>query len=164
MVVKGEVNEAIPIYGYRAELSANRFRKTMQIVVYSFGWNKHLAKLSELMSSGLLINYYVVFEVKNLVFPNWKKERGYFIAKILGGELERYQDFAEFTFDIELADREGWDELIKLLFFKSHGEGFWKIRKWKIELWDFNGVLLPINEDSEENIKNLGVGYLILRE
>jgi len=158
------MNEVIPIYGYRAELSANRFKKAMRIVVYSLGWNKHLTKLSELISLGLLKNYYIVFEIENHEFPDWKKEQGYFIAKILGGELKRHQDFAEFTFDIELADREGWNELIKLLFFKSHGEGFRKIRKWKIEFWDFNGVLLPINEDSEENIKNLGVGYLTLWE
>ena len=158
------MNEVILVSGYGAELIANRFTKTIQIVVRSFGWDEHLAKLSELTASELLINYYMVFEIKNLMFPNWKKEQEYFAAKIEDGILERYQDFAEFTLYIKLIDLEEWNQLKRLLLFKSHGEGYRKIRKWRIELWDFKGVLLPINESREEDIKNIGVGYLTLWE
>ena len=159
------MNDVIPIYGYRAELSANRKENEIKIKVYSLGWNKDLARLSQEIYSGSLIDYYMVCELKNLYVPFEKWDVDYFIGKILNNEVKVYyhQGLEEFGFDIGEVDPAELNELARVLFFKSHGARFREIKEWNIELWDFKAVLLKVEEEKTlEDIKNLGIGYLTL--
>ena len=159
------MNEVIPIYGYRAELSANREENEIKIKVCSFGWNKDMTRLSQEIYSGSLINYYLVCELKNYSLPFDKWDRAYITGEILDSKLATftsYQKLTEFEFNIGVVDQTELNELARILFFKSHGARFREIKKWSIELWDFRGVLLRVEEKSLEDIKNIGISYLTL--
>ncbi len=156
------MNEVIPIYGYRAELSANRTEKKIGIKVYSFGWNKDLVRLSELIRLGSLPDYYIICELKNYYIPFAKWDKEYFVGKILRGVSTPYRELRIFEFEINIASQKELEELTRILFFKSHGTRFQEIKEWGIELWDFRGVLLKTEEASLEDIKNIGIGYLAL--
>jgi len=152
------MNNVIPIYGYRAELSANREENEIKIKVYSSGWNKDLARLAQEIYSGSLINYYIVYELKNLYVPSEIWDIEYFVGKILNGKLGIELE----EFKVNLVNRADLDRLARILLFKSHGTGFREIKEWNIELWDFRGVLLKVEERSLEDIKNIGISYLAL--
>ena len=156
------MNEAIPIYGYRAELSANRTEKKIGIKVYHFGWNKDSARLSELIRLGFLLDYYIVSELKNYYMPFEKWNKEYFVGKILRSASTSYRELEIFEFDINIANQKELEELTRILFFKSHREKFREIKEWNIELWDFRGVLLRVEEKSLDDIKNIGISYLAL--
>ncbi|WAE39463.1 MAG: hypothetical protein QIT36_gp039 [Methanophagales virus GBV301] len=159
------MNEVIPIYGYRAELSANRKENEIKIKVYSLGWNRDLTRLSQEIFSSSLIDYFIVCELKDYYEPpSLKWNAGYFVGKILNSELRVYyhQGLKEFGFDIGEVDQAELNELARILFFKSHGARFREIKKWSVELWDFKGILLRVEEKSLEDIKNIGISYLAL--
>ena len=146
----------IPIYGDRVELNANKIEKRIEIRVFSFNGNKDFKTPFQETNLDSQTDYFMVWELKNH-FSSEKWDKEYIVGKI----LDYYRGFKRFDFDIDLVRAE-LDKLARVLFFKSHGARFREIKEWSIELWDFRGVLLRVEERSLEDIKNIGISYLTL--